>query len=125
MKHSLIDLWATEQGLTLDTQGGRRQVALTVDRVRVQLRELPQNNILVHARVIDIPSDLSGRDNCLSRALSVSTARMRSSSAVLAADGDGASLWLQIAVPLDAGTADLGRAVEHLVNEVEIWRGVL
>jgi hypothetical protein len=125
VKHSLIDQWAGEQGLQLDTMGGRQPVALTVDSVRVHLRELPEGNILAHARVIDIPRDPSGRDNALSRALSVATGRMRSSPAVLAADADGASLWLQMTVAGDSSAHDLGQAVEHLVNEVENWRGWL
>jgi hypothetical protein len=125
VKHSLIDQWAGEQGLQLDTMGGRRPVALTVDSVRVHLRELPQSNILVHARVIDIPRDNSGRDNALRQAMSVATGRMRQSSAILAADPDGASLWLQLTVPGDSTTDQLGQAVEHLVNEVENWRGWL
>lgn len=125
MKHSLIDLWAADHGLQLDTRGARRQVALTVDRVRLHLRELQTGQILAHARVADIPENERARDEALTRALSVATARMRGSAAILAADEAGATLSLQLLVAAQSDVAALDRAVEHLVNEVDTWRAVL
>lgn len=125
MKHSLIDLWTAEHDLPLDTRGARRQVALTIDKVRMHLRELSNGDVLASARVADIPADPRNRDDVVTRAMKVATARMRSSRAVLATDQDAAALTLQLIVPAGADVQAMDKAVEHLVNEVDAWRALL
>lgn len=125
MKHSLIDLWTAEHDLPLDTRGARRQVALTIDKVRMHLRELSNGDVLASARVADIPTDLRNRDDVVTRAMKVATARMRGSRAVMATDQDAAALTLQLIVPAGADVQAMDKAVEHLVNEVDAWRALL
>lgn len=125
MKHSLIDLWTAEHELPLDTRGARRQVSLTVDKVRLHLRELPSSDVLAFARVVDIPQDHRARDDVLSRAMKLATARMRGNRAVLATDEDAANLTLQVLVPAGSDVQAMDRAVEHLANEVDTWRALL
>jgi hypothetical protein len=122
MKHSVIDLWATEHGLSLDTRGARRQVALTVDKVRLHMREQASGHVLLQARVADIPAAERPREDMLLHALGVAAGRMRSSACVLATDLDADSLHLQLQAALGSDVQALDLAVEHLVNEVEVWR---
>lgn len=125
MKHSLIDLWAAEHDLPLDTRGARRQVAWTIDRVRVHMREQATGEVLVFARVADLPTDERARGDVLWRAMSVSAVRMRHSTAVLATDEEAVALTLQVLLPSESDLIAMDGAVEHLVNEVETWRAVL
>ncbi len=122
MKHSVIDLWAADQGLTLDTRGARRQVSLTVDQVRLHIREQASGHVLMQARVADIPLAERPREDMLSHALGVASGRLHGSACVLATDLDAGSLQLQLQVPPGTDVSALDKAIEHLVNEVEVWR---
>ena len=125
MSRELINAWASEQGLSrrIDVPGAA--LSFTLGDVRVTLRELSQSNILITARVADIPLDATGKDNLLRRALEMALGRVRDSACVLTADSPGGSLWLQLRADAVATTRELGARVEDLVNEVDLWREVL
>lgn len=122
---SLISEWAESEGLQTGVTGPARRLAVTFDRVRVHLLELPSKGILVESRIADIPLNPSDRDRLIQRAMSTSTGRLRDSAVTLCADKEASSLLLQIQVPPGSDVRTMTAAVQSLVNEVDLWRAVL
>ena len=123
-RQSLIDHWATEQGLT-EKKPAQGKLTVTFDQVRVHLSELPNLRIVAQARIVDLPLNERDRERLVERALRTATGRMRDSGVALTAHPQASALWLQTQVPDNADTAALSQAVENLVNEVEFWRMAL
>ena len=124
-RHSLIARWADEQSLAQPTGGTAARLAMTVDRVRVHLIELPSQNVLIEARITDLPLAAGAREKLLQRALSAATSRMHHSNLTLVADHEGNALCLQSRVEAQADLPTLSHAIERLVNEIELWRAAL
>ncbi len=122
---ALIQQWAAANGLKLPPAAPPGQLSLTIDRVRVHLVTFRGGDILVEARVRDLPSAPVERDALLQKALALSTARMAEVAAGPVVDPTASFLKLQARVPAQSSTEELDKAVSVIVNEVEFWRGVL
>lgn len=118
-----IERWAQHMGLPAPDQPS--QLALTVDAARVHLRSIQAGQLMVEARVCDLPETPAVRSRLVERALQLSLARARKSLCHPAVDEDQSALWLQqrIEAPDDLQAVD--QAVESLVNEIELWRQAL
>ena len=122
---TLIAEWARTAGLDLGTVSPSRQVWINLDRVRVQLLELPSQGILLESRISDLPMAESERDRMVHNAMLVATGRMRDSPVVLCANEDASALVLQLQIPSGADVPTLDKALAKLVNEVDVWRALL
>ncbi|MFZ9506147.1 MAG: CesT family type III secretion system chaperone [Burkholderiaceae bacterium] len=122
---ALIQQWAAANGLELPPTAPPDQLSLTIDRVRVHLVTFRSGEILVEARVRDLPSGPVEQDALLRKALALSTARMAEVAAGPVIDPACSLLKLQARVPPQSSTEELDKAVSVIVNEVEFWRGVL
>ena len=122
---NLIQKWAAENSISVPGGVSPERLSLTIDRVRVHLVALRSREILVEARVMDLPEADSQRDKLLERVMRNATARMRDSAMTLTVDADAVSIWLQTRVGIEAFTDQLDQAIAKLVSEVEMWRGVL
>lgn len=122
---TLIADWARTAGLDLGSVGPSRQVPINLDRVRVQLLELPSQGILLESRISDLPMAESERDRMVHNAMLAATGRMRDSPVVLCANEDASALVLQLQIPSGADVPTLDAALAQLVNEVDVWRALL
>ncbi|NBS63073.1 MAG: hypothetical protein EBT33_01830 [Betaproteobacteria bacterium] len=122
---AMIQQWAAANGLKLPPTAPPDQLSLTIDRVRVHLVTFRSGEILVEARVRDLPSAPAEQAALLRKALALSTARMAEVAAGPVVDPACSFLKLQARVPAQSGTEELDKAVSVIVNEVEFWRGVL
>lgn len=122
---NLIQKWAAEHDISVAGGVSPERLSLTIDRVRVHLVALRSREILVEARVIDLPEAGVQRDKLLERVMTSATARMRDSAMTLTVDANAVSIWLQTRVGIEAFTDQLDQAIAKLVSEVEMWRGVL
>jgi Tir chaperone protein (CesT) family len=129
-RQGLIPQWIQSLNLPLPVDGtGQPQDqgrwSVTFDQVRVHLLALHDDQVLLQARIIDVPSIASESEKLLTRALQTASARMRETDVGLCADPDGSALWLQVRLPKRSATHQLHQAVQRLVQEVELWRRVL
>jgi hypothetical protein len=120
---NLIERWAQTQDLGPLTQ--TKRLAVTFDQSRVHLIELPTQQLLLEARVCDLPVQASERERTLERVLTIALARSRASSSHVMVDSDASAFWLQRCLPAGADVPDLDLAVEGLVNDIELWRTAL
>lgn len=120
-----VDAWLRANGYAATRDPGSSRVSISFDSVRTHFHVLPGNNLLLEARLCDLPSSMSERDRVVERAMTISAGRMRDNPASLACDEELAALWLQRRLPGSITTEKLDEAVEHLVNEVEMWRLLL
>ena len=122
---TLIESWAH----TMDCHPGaplrEPKLSVSFDRVRVHLSELPNHMLLVESRVCDLPPTPTEQDRVVTRLLGLSLARMQSNRASLCVDSDRNALWLQRRLKNESTTDQLNEAVEALVNEVDLWRGLI
>ena len=123
--YSLINEWASDTGLELQSAGPARQLAVTVDRVRVHLLELPFSGILIESRIMDLPRNPLERDRMVRRAMGFAASRLRDSPVALTADQASSCLTLQWQLNAPKDARQVGQAVEHLVNEADLWRAAL
>ncbi len=129
-RQGLIPQWI--QGLNLPQPADSAELpqhqgrwSVTFDQVRVHLLALHDDQVLLQARIIDLPSNPRESEKLLTRALQTASARMRETDVGLCADADGSALWLQVRLPSRSASHQLNQAVERLVQEVELWRRVL
>lgn len=122
---TLIAEWARTAGLDLGAIGPSRQAWITLDRVRVQLLELPSQGILLESRISDLPMASPERDRMVHNAMLAATGRMRDSPVVLCANEDASALVLQLQIPSGADVPTLDAALAKFVNEVDVWRALL
>lgn len=120
-----VETWVKANGYTVDRDAGSSRVSISFDTVRAHFHVLPGNSVLLEARVCDLPSVLGERDRVVERAMAISAGRLRDNLAALTCDDEQAALWLQRRLPGSITVEKLDLAVEHLVNEVEMWRAVL
>lgn len=121
----LIHQWAATHGLQTGLQGGAGNLSVTIDRVRVHLVTSRSSEIVVEARVRDLPLAPDERSRLLRKALELSTARMTTSAAGPAVDPTGSTLKLQTRVSANSTIDEFDRAVSMIVGEVELWRELL
>ena len=121
----VIEQWVKANALPVDRAPGSSRVSISFDTVRAHLQGLPGNQLLIEARVCDLPSSQSAVERLVEKALTVSLGRLRDNPSVLTIDDVGSALWLQRRLAVSVSTERLDSAVEQLVNEVEIWRAVL
>lgn len=129
-RQGLIPQWIQSLNLPLPADSaaqlqGQGRWSVTFDQVRVHLLALHDDQVLVQARVTDVPSTPSESEKLMTRALQTASARMRETDVGLCADADGSALWLQVRLPTRSASHQLHQAVERLVQEVELWRRVL
>lgn len=122
---TLINDWAQFAGINLGPIGAARSVDVTFDRVRLRMFELPSRSILLESRIADLPLSAPEVDRMVQRAMSAATGRMRDSPVVLCANEDASALVLQLQVAPGIDVPALNAAIEHLVNEVDVWRALL
>ncbi len=123
--HNLIQQWAIANNLPLSDELKAGRLSVTIDRVRVHLLTLRTGEILVEARVRDLPSASIEQDQLLHKALALSTARMSEAFASPVVDSTATVLKLQTRVAPNASGDDLEKSVSMIVNEVELWRGMI
>ena len=87
----------------------------------MHLLEIHPGQIIVQARLCELPAGGSQRERAVEKAAQVALARLRSSASVLTTDEDETSLWLQRRVPAE-DLLTLDRAVEGLANDIDLWR---
>lgn len=125
-RQGLIPQWIQSLNLPdADQPLGQDRWSVTFDQVRVHLMALHDDQVLLQARITDVPSSPSESEKLLTRALQTASARMRETDVGLCADEDGSALWLQVRLPARSATHQLNQAVERVVQEVELWRRVL
>lgn len=122
---SLVDQWASANGLASLASGSSGQLSVTIDRVRVHLVTFRSGEVLVEARVRDLPAALAECSQLLQKALELSTARMSESAAGPAVDPAVSYLKLQTRINARSTPDDVDKAVSMIVSEVELWRGFL
>ena len=125
MSLDLINAWAGSRGLSGRITVPGTALSFAMGEVRVTLRELSRNNILIRARVIDIPRDATAQDNRVRKAMEVALGRVRESACVLAVDAECGALWLQRRADAAASIHELGTMIDELVSEVDLWREIL
>lgn len=119
---NMIERWA--EHMALGPLDNNRRLALTLDQVRVHLLELHPGQVIVQARLCDLPLHGNQRERAIERAGQIALARLQASASVLTVDEDQSAFWLQRRVPAtDLDTLD--KAVEALVNDIELWRAAL
>ena len=122
---SLIRRWAHERQISPPGGVAADRLSLTIDRVRVHLVALRADETLVEARVADLPRQPTDRNRMLERVMPMATGRMIECPASLVVDAEASTLKLQLRVSSSASTDALDQAVTSVVNEVELWRGLL
>jgi len=121
----LIESWAHTLGCHPGAPLCEPKLSVNFDQVRVHLSELPNLLLLVESRVCDLPTTLAEQDRVVTRLLGLSLARMQSNRASLCVDSERNALWLQRSLTNDITTDQLNEAVEALVNEIDLWRGLI
>ena len=121
----LINEWIRHNALPVSLPWVGPRASITFDAVRVHLTILASGQILVEARICDLPAPRGDRERIVFRLSQVALARMRDNPAVLSIDEDGAACWLQRRVPGTIQRHELDDAVEALINEIERWRAAL
>jgi hypothetical protein len=119
---NLIERWA--EYMELGPLSNNRRLALTLDRVRVHLLEIHPGQVIVQARLCDLPLQTTQRERTIERAGQSALARLQTSASVLTVDEDQSAFWLQQRVQ-GSDLQTLERAVEGLVNDIELWRAAL
>lgn len=119
---NLIERWA--QQMDLGPVANNRRLATNLDQVRLHLLEIHPGQVVVQARICDLPVAPTQRGRTIERALQIALARARDSASQLMLDEDQAAFWLQRRVQGDR-LDELDRAVEGLVNDIELWRATL
>ena len=122
---TLIGRWAADNGLPPPSPTSAGQLSVTIDRVRVHLVTLRAGEVLVEARVRDLPAALAERSQMLQKALELSTARMSESAASPVVDAGASYLKLQVRISAQSTSDEFDKALSMIVNEVELWRGFL
>ena len=122
---NLMQQWAIANKIPVSDELRAGRLALTIDRVRMHLLTLRSGEILVEARVRDLPSAPIEQNLILQKALALSTARMSEVSVSPVVDDAATLLKLQTRLPPLATAEDLDKAVSMVVNEVEFWREML
>lgn len=120
---NLIERWAQSQNLGPVTNN--RRFAVTFDQVRVHLLELHPGQVVLEARIADVPTVQTTHERTLNRILQIALARARASSSHLMVDDEQSAFWLQRRLRPGAGTDDLDSELEQLVNDIEFWRTAL
>lgn len=121
----IVNQWAAAHGLQIGSPGSAGNLSVTIDRVRVHLVTSRSSEIVVEARVRDLPAAPDEQNRLLRRALELSTARMTASAAGPSVDPAGSTLKLQTRVSANATIEEFDRAVSMIVGEVELWRELL
>lgn len=117
--------WAIANNIPLTDELRAGRLSLTIDRVRIHLLTLRSGEILVEARVRDLPSASIEQNQLLQKALALSTARMSEVAVSPVVDEAATLLKLQTRLAPLATADELDKTVSMVVNEVEFWRGVL
>ncbi len=120
---NLIERWASSQDL--GPVANNRKFAVNLDQVRVHLLELHAGQVVLEARICDVPTTPNEREKIIARAMQIGLARARTSASHLVVDSDQSAFWLQRRAKPGADTPDLDQEVEHLVNDIELWRTAL
>lgn len=120
---NLIERWAQAQDL--GPVNNNRKFAVTFDQVRVHLLEIHPGQVILQARVCDIPGPVAQREQTIERAMRIALAQARTSSSNLSVDEEQSAFWLQRRVGSGADLQDLDQAVECLINDIELWRTAL
>jgi hypothetical protein len=120
---NLIERWAQSQ--ELGPVPNNRKFAFNLDQVRVHLLELNPGQVVLEARICDVPVAPNEREKTIQRAMQIGLARARPSSSHLMVDSDQSAFWLQRKAPKGADLAELDQEVEALVNDIELWRTAL
>lgn len=123
--HNLMQQWAIANNIPLTDELRAGRLSLTIDRVRIHLLTLRSGEILVEARVRDLPSASIEQNQLLQKALALSTARMSEVAVSPVVDEAATLLKLQTRLSPLATADELDKTVSMVVNEVEFWRGVL
>jgi hypothetical protein len=122
---NLMQQWAIANNIPLSDELRAGRLSLTIDRVRIHLLTLRSGEILVEARVRDLPSASIEQNQLLQKALALSTARMSEVAVSPVVDEAATLLKLQTRLAPLATADELDKTVSMVVNEVEFWRGVL
>ena len=122
---NLMQQWAIANNIPLTDELRAGRLSLTIDRVRIHLLTLRSGEILVEARVRDLPSASIEQNQLLQKALALSTARMSEVAVSPVVDEAATLLKLQTRLAPLATADELDKTVSMVVNEVEFWRGVL
>ncbi len=122
---NLMQQWAIANNIPQSEDLSAGRLSITIDRVRVHLLTLRSSEILVEARVRDLPSAPIEQNQLLQKALALSTARMSEVPVSPVVDEAATLLKLQARVSPLATADELDKTVSMVVNEVEFWRGML
>jgi hypothetical protein len=120
---NLIERWAQAQDL--GPVSNNRRFAVTIDQVRIHLLELHPGQVVLEARIADVPTAPAVHERTLERAMQIALARARESRSHLMVDDDQAAFWLQRCIRPGAGLEELDQDIGELVNDIELWRSAL
>ncbi|MEN9774551.1 MAG: hypothetical protein RL322_1621 [Pseudomonadota bacterium] len=121
----LINDWIRHNALPVSLPWAGPRASITFDSVRVHLTILGSGQILIEARICDLPALGGDRERTVFRLTQIALARMRDNPAALSIDEDGAACWLQRRMAGTIQRHELDEGVESLINEVERWRAAL
>ena len=120
---NLIEQWA--QSMDLGPVTNNRRFAVTFDQVRLHLLEMHPGQVVLEARICDLPSVPNQRERAIERVMKIALARARASASHLMLDEEQSAFWLQRRVQAGAQVQDLDKAVESMVNDIDLWRQAL
>ena len=120
---NLLERWAQSQ--QLGPVSNSRRFSVTFDQVRLHLIELHPGQVVLQARICDLPTATTQRERTTERALHIALARARASHSHLMVDEDQSAFWLQRRARPGADVSDLDQEVEGLINDIELWRTAL
>ena len=124
--HPQIEAFMRRQGL--DVQALRRdgRLVFTVDdRHRVHLERAAQGALVVHSRVMDLPTSPADRAVLIDRVLNRSAALLQGHGSTLSIDEREDALCLQQHIPADQQDAQtIDRVVGDFVNVLQYWKTI-
>jgi hypothetical protein len=120
---NLIEQWAQSMGLA--PLNAQRKLSLTVDQVRLHVLEVQPGQLAIEARICEVPTLPAARERTMERVLKIALGRARDSDNHLMVDDEQSAFWLQKRISALAPVQALDKAVEDLVNDIELWRQAL
>ena len=120
---NLIEQWA--QSMDLGPVSNNARFAVTFDQVRLHLLEIHPGQVMIEARICDIPTLPTQRDPTLERVMKIALGRALASPNHVMVDDNQSAIWLQRRLDKEADVQQLDLAVEGLINDIDLWRKAL
>jgi hypothetical protein len=94
-------------------------------KYRVYCRPAPRGDLVLEARLIEMPDEPAKTDALIKQALQVAGGRLYTDADALVLSDDESKLFLQQRIAADSSTDEFEIGLEQFVNAVAVWRQVL